>query len=97
MPVQYSLTDATCCTAPGSTWQGLSYLMDRLGTTRDPLLLKIIRNISHWTFNLQQELDMPDLQYKYRGLWGPHIKVGVGTEEVQGSVGATYQGGGEVA
>jgi hypothetical protein len=34
--------------------RGLNYLMDRLGTTRDPLLLKIIRNLSQWTFNQQQ-------------------------------------------
>ena len=34
--------------------KGLNHMMDRLSTTRDPLLLKIIRNISQWTFNLQK-------------------------------------------
>ena len=42
--------------------KGLSLLMDRLfnaeedesSVPKDPLLVKIIRNISLWTFNLQQ-------------------------------------------
>lgn len=34
--------------------RGLNLLMDRLADKRDPLLLKIIRNISLWTFNQQQ-------------------------------------------
>lgn len=34
--------------------KGLNLLMDRLADKRDPLLLKIIRNISQWTFNQQQ-------------------------------------------
>lgn len=34
--------------------QGLSYLMERLDSTKDHLLLKIIRNISLWTFNHQR-------------------------------------------
>ena len=33
---------------------GLNYLMDRLENTKDPLLLKIIRNISFWTFSQQK-------------------------------------------
>eukprot|EP01041_Mallomonas_annulata_P011440 gene11440-23929_t len=48
--------------------------MDRLGTTKDPLLAKIIRNIAQWTFNAQQDLDNPEVQYKHRGLWSPHLK-----------------------
>lgn len=28
--------------------------MDRLADKRDPLLLKIVRNISQWTFNQQE-------------------------------------------
>lgn len=55
--------------------KGLNLLMDRFADKRDPLLLKIIRNISHWTFCEQQECESPELQYKYRGLWSPHIKV----------------------
>jgi hypothetical protein len=57
-----------------STNRGLNHLMDRLFTTKDPLLMKIIRNLSQWSFNNQQSLDNPELQYKYRGLWSPHIK-----------------------
>jgi hypothetical protein len=34
--------------------KGLNFLMDRLADKRDPLLLKIIRNISQWTFNQQE-------------------------------------------
>lgn len=33
---------------------GLNYLMDRLENTKDILLLKIIRNISLWTYNQQK-------------------------------------------
>ena len=33
---------------------GLNYLMDRLENTKDVLLLKIIRNISLWTYNQQK-------------------------------------------
>lgn len=43
--------------------RGLNYLMDRLSSTRDPLLLKIIRNVSLWTFNQQQVSD--DFYYYY--------------------------------
>ena len=55
--------------------RGLNHLMDRLSSNRDPLLLKIIRNISQWTFNQQQSCDSPELQYKQRGLWSPHLKL----------------------
>jgi len=55
--------------------RGLNHLMDRLENTSDPMLLKIIRNLTLWTFNQQQELEQPELQYKWRGLWSPHIKV----------------------
>lgn len=54
---------------------GLNHLMDRLEATKDPLLLKIIRNLTLWTFNQQQEADQPELQYKWRGLWSPHLKI----------------------
>lgn len=55
--------------------KGLNLLMDRLSSNKDPLLLKIIRNIAQWTFNQQQALDAPELQYKHRGLWSPHLKL----------------------
>ncbi len=54
--------------------RGLNHLMDRLFNTRDPLLFKIVRNISQWTQSLQEVMAMNDLEYKYRGLWSPHIK-----------------------
>ena len=34
--------------------RGLNHLIDRLSSHKDPLLLKIIRNISSWTFEQQQ-------------------------------------------
>jgi hypothetical protein len=54
--------------------RGLNHLIDRVLTTKDPLLMKIIRNLSHWSFSNQQSLENPEVQYKYRGLWSPHIK-----------------------
>jgi len=54
--------------------KGLNLLMDRLADKRDPILLKVVRNISLWTFNQQQELESPELNYKHRGLWSPHVK-----------------------
>jgi len=56
--------------------KGLNLLVDRLASnaTKDQLLLKIIRNISSWTFGMQQELENPELLYKYRGLWSPHLR-----------------------
>lgn len=41
--------------------KGLNLLMDRLADKRDPLLLKIIRNLSLWTFNMQEV--RPDRTY----------------------------------
>ena len=76
--------------------KGLNLLMDRFSDKRDPILLKVIRNISLWTFNqlqvysmrwsfmlrnnfirmitLLKELESPELNYKFRGLWSPHVK-----------------------
>eukprot|EP01036_Dinobryon_divergens_P024940 gene24940-33435_t len=54
--------------------KGLNLLMDRFSDKRDPILLKVIRNISLWTFNQLQELESPELNYKFRGLWSPHVK-----------------------
>lgn len=54
--------------------KGLNLLMDRFQDKRDPLLMKIIRNISLWSFNHQLDLESPEMNYKYRGLWSPHIK-----------------------
>lgn len=55
--------------------KGLNLLMDRLADKRkDTLLLKIVRNISLWSLHQQQETDTPELDYKHRGLWSPHIK-----------------------
>ena len=34
--------------------RGLNYLMDRLENNKDSLLLKIIQNISVWTYNQQK-------------------------------------------
>lgn len=52
----------------------LSHLMIRLQETKDPLLMKIIRNISNWTFNIQAASPDSTNEYRYRGLWSPHVK-----------------------
>lgn len=53
---------------------GLNHLMDRMDNNRDPLLMKIIRNLSQWSFDIQQELESPEMDYRFRGLWSAHVK-----------------------
>lgn len=48
--------------------RGLEALATRVFRTRDPLLLKVVRNISIWSYTLQEDL-ASDKQYKYRGMW----------------------------
>lgn len=58
--------------------KGLTHLMDRLSNfkERDPVLLKVIRNISTWTFNQQNDMDANDASsYKWRTLWGSHVRL----------------------
>lgn len=52
----------------------LTHLMLRLQQTNDPLLMKIIRNISLWTFTAQTATPNGANEYGYRGLWSPHVK-----------------------
>jgi len=58
--------------------RGLHHLMDRQMHTRDPLLMKIIRNLAQWTFNIQQDLAEqgkdPRRDYRQRGLWAPFVR-----------------------
>ena len=59
--------------------RGLNHLMDRMMTTQDPLLMKLIRNLALWSFQIQQTLHAQspqdaELHYQHRGLWSPHIK-----------------------
>jgi hypothetical protein len=54
--------------------KGLNLLMDRFADKRDVLLMKIIRNVSLWTFMQQQEMSSVEVNYRYRGLWSPHVK-----------------------
>lgn len=57
--------------------RGLNHLMDRLDNDyqeRDQGLLKIIRNISYWTFVMQQRTVKIE-DYKYRGIWAPHFRL----------------------
>jgi hypothetical protein len=63
--------------------KGLNHLMDRFDNDyheRDQGLLKILRNLSYWTFRLQElardtaDSDDP-VEYRYRGLWSPHFKL----------------------
>jgi hypothetical protein len=37
-------------------------------------LMKVIRNISQWTFRLQQTMTNPEREYKHRHLWQPVIE-----------------------
>lgn len=52
--------------------RGLEALTTRVFRTRDPLLMKVIRNISLWTYTLQEDL-VSDKMYKYRGMWAPFV------------------------
>lgn len=52
--------------------RGLEALVTRVLRTRDPLLMKVIRNISLWSYTLQEDL-VSDKMYKYRGMWAPFI------------------------
>lgn len=54
--------------------KGLNLLMDRFADKRDVLLMKIIRNISLYSFMQQQESGSGDVNYRFRGLWSPHVK-----------------------
>lgn len=53
---------------------GLRRLMDRVIRYRDPLVLKIVRNISQWSLASQGALADPDNEYQLRNLWPSHIK-----------------------
>ncbi|POM70749.1 Kinesin-associated protein [Phytophthora palmivora] len=52
--------------------RGLEALATRVFRTRDPLLMKVIRNISLWSYTLQEDL-VSDKTYKYRGMWAPFV------------------------
>eukprot|EP00644_Phytophthora_capsici_P008094 jgi/Phyca11/554082/estExt2_Genewise1Plus.C_PHYCAscaffold_580193 len=52
--------------------RGLEALAARVFRTRDPLLMKVIRNISLWSYTLQEDL-VSDKAYKYRGMWAPFV------------------------
>lgn len=53
---------------------GLRRLMDRVIRYRDPLVLKIIRNVSQWSLAVQASLADPEKEYNLRNLWPSHIK-----------------------
>jgi len=60
--------------------RGLNLLMDRLDNDhaeRDQGLLKIIRNVSYYTFLMQQQHKTTTRaeDYRYRGIWAPHFKL----------------------
>ncbi|KAI9979864.1 hypothetical protein PInf_027588 [Phytophthora infestans] len=52
--------------------RGLEALASRVFRTRDPLLMKVIRNIALWSYTLQEDL-VSDKAYKYRGMWAPFV------------------------
>jgi len=53
---------------------GLRRLMDRVIRYRDPLVLKIVRNVSQWSLATQAALVDPENEYQLRNLWPSHIK-----------------------
>ncbi|KAJ8601343.1 hypothetical protein CTAYLR_009369 [Chrysophaeum taylorii] len=53
--------------------KGLQALVARVERTQDPLLMKVVRNLSLWTFNVQSELKNPQTEYAQRGLWARHV------------------------
>lgn len=52
--------------------RGLEALIARVMRTRDVLLMKVIRNLSHWTYALQEDL-VSEKMYKYKGMWAPFV------------------------
>ncbi|KDO22362.1 hypothetical protein SPRG_11314 [Saprolegnia parasitica CBS 223.65] len=52
--------------------KGLEALVQRVLRTRDVLLMKCIRNISQWSYTIQEELTA-ERNYKYKGLWAPFV------------------------
>ncbi|RLN50797.1 hypothetical protein BBJ28_00013868 [Nothophytophthora sp. Chile5] len=52
--------------------RGLEALATRVFRTRDPLLMKVIRNISLWSYTLQEDL-VSEKAYKYLGMWAPFV------------------------
>ena len=62
--------------------KGLAALVTRVERTRDALLMKVVRNLSSWTFNNQQDCQDPTVEYLQRGLWSRHVTtvLGLATE-----------------
>eukprot|EP00903_Cladosiphon_okamuranus_P009154 g8747.t1 len=54
--------------------RGLPHLVDRVTETKDPLLMKVIRNISMWTFRSQEGMENPEKEYRERTLWDPLVE-----------------------
>ncbi|KAG5175345.1 kinesin-associated protein [Tribonema minus] len=54
--------------------RGLQHLMDRVVETRDPNLMKVVRNISQWTYGLHASLANPEREYRHRTLWSPSLE-----------------------
>ncbi|KAL7684869.1 putative kinesin-associated protein [Plasmopara halstedii] len=52
--------------------RGLEALATRVFRTRDLLLMKVIRNISLWSYTLQEDL-VSEKAYKYRAMWAPFV------------------------
>jgi hypothetical protein len=52
--------------------RGLEALTTRVFRTRDTLLMKVVRNLSLWTYTLQEDL-VSDKLYKHRGMWAPFV------------------------
>ena len=54
--------------------KGLYHLVARVERTKDPLLMKVIRNIAQWTHASQAALHDPETEYRQRGTWARHAE-----------------------
>lgn len=56
---------------------GLYELVHRVEAKRDPLLMKVIRNVAHWTYCTQMSIveagNSPTTHYAQRGMWGRFV------------------------
>ena len=56
---------------------GLYELVHRVEAKRDPLLMKVIRNVARWTYCTQMDLveagNSPTTHYAQRGMWGRFV------------------------
>lgn len=52
----------------------LNILHDRYADNDTNNWMKVIRNISNWTFQTQEAMDNPEREYRERTLWDPFVE-----------------------